>query len=197
MADATQIIRSVFGVSRGRYRLNQPILVRQPREALGAVYKQAGFTFGAEVGVKRGDYAEAILVQHPDLDYVCVDIWDRVLDQYQARRRRYLAQAKARLVAYRGVMFVKKTSLEAAAEVSTGVLDFVYIDAAHDFDNVVQDLIQWSAKVKSGGIIALHDYYQHRYGGVVPAVDAYVRCHRIDPWYVTYELMPTVFWVKP
>jgi hypothetical protein len=31
----------------------------------------------------------------------------------------------------------------------------------------------------------------------VPAVDAYVRCHHIHPWYVTYEIMPTVFWVKP
>lgn len=37
-------------------------------------------------------------------------------------------------------------------------LDFVYIDARHDFESVYNDLLTWTPKVKPGGIIAGHDY---------------------------------------
>lgn len=37
-------------------------------------------------------------------------------------------------------------------------LDFVFIDAAHDYDNVLRDIISWYGKVKNGGVIAGHDY---------------------------------------
>jgi hypothetical protein len=197
MPDAAAAIRARFAISRGRYRENLPILVKPPRETLGLVYADLGFTVGAEIGVRRGEYAEAIFTAHPGLlAYYAVDMWDLQQDQYQRRRGRYLREARKRLAPY-PVTFLKERSLAAVLMIPDASLDFVYIDAAHDFDNVVQDLIQWSAKVKPGGIVAGHDYFQHRYGGVVPAVDAYVRCHRIAPWYVTYEVMPSFFWVKP
>jgi len=196
MADLHQIIRTVFGVSGSRYRGHQPILLKQPRELFGAVYRDAGFVVGAEIGVKRGEYAEAICQAYPSLQYHCVDIWDTVADKYQSRRRRYLREARTRLAPYHAT-FIKGRSLDAVRDFTDQSLDFVYIDAAHDFDSVVQDIIQWSAKVKHGGVIAGHDYYQHRYGGVVPAVDAYVRAHQIATWYVTYEVMPSFFWVNP
>lgn len=41
-------------------------------------------------------------------------------------------------------------------------LDFVFIDAAHDYDNVMNDIISWYPKVKRGGIIAGHDYYWNK-----------------------------------
>jgi hypothetical protein len=28
------------------------------------------------------------------------------------------------------------------------------------------------------------------------AVDAYTKCHRIDPWFTTKNLEPTAFWVN-
>jgi len=196
MADLHQIIRAVFGVSKHRFRGHVPVLVKHPRERLGMVYRDAGFTMGAEIGVKRGEYAEATCKASPTLHYHCVDIWDTVPDRYQFRRRRHLREARVRLAPYHAT-FIRGKSLDAVCDFADQSLDFVYIDAAHDFDNVVQDIIQWSAKVKHGGVIAGHDYYQHRYGGVVPAVDAYVRAHQIATWYVTYEVMPSFFWVNP
>ena len=49
-------------------------------------------------------------------------------------------------------------------------LDFVYIDACHDYRKVKNDICAWLPRVRSGGIIAGHDYDRH-HGGVMKAVD--------------------------
>lgn len=47
-------------------------------------------------------------------------------------------------------------SLQAAKLYQPASLDFVFIDAAHDYENVLADIQAWFPKVK--GIIAGHDY---------------------------------------
>lgn len=49
-------------------------------------------------------------------------------------------------------------SVTAAATYDNNSIDFVFIDAAHDYDSVVADIAAWLPKVKPGGIIAGHDY---------------------------------------
>ncbi|NIV98148.1 class I SAM-dependent methyltransferase, partial [Candidatus Saccharibacteria bacterium] len=56
------------------------------------------------------------------------------------------------------VEFIKKTSMEAVKQFEDYSLDFVYIDAAHDFNNIMLDLIKWVPKVKIGGAVCGHDY---------------------------------------
>jgi hypothetical protein len=48
--------------------------------------------------------------------------------------------------------------------------DFVYIDAAHDYESVKADIREWLPKVKPGGYICGHDY-GGEYTGVKKAVD--------------------------
>lgn len=43
-------------------------------------------------------------------------------------------------------------------------LIMVYLDADHSFDAVKRDLVAWYPKVKSGGIIAGHDFLAEEYG---------------------------------
>jgi hypothetical protein len=52
-------------------------------------------------------------------------------------------------------------SAESASDFADGTLDFVFIDAAHDYDSVVKDLAAWYHKLKPGGIWAGHDYPHH------------------------------------
>jgi len=49
-------------------------------------------------------------------------------------------------------------SWEMADKFEDSSLDFVYIDAAHDYESVKKDIAAWTPKVKSTGIIAGHDY---------------------------------------
>jgi predicted O-methyltransferase YrrM len=50
-----------------------------------------------------------------------------------------------------------KDSSEAASDFKNGSIDFVFIDAAHDYESVKKDLIAWLPKVKKTGMIAGHD----------------------------------------
>lgn len=70
-------------------------------------------------------------------------------------------------------------------------LDWVYIDAAHDYSSVARDLEVTRQKVKSDGIIAGHDYV--RWGsfgfrcGVVEAVNEFCIKYDYELLYLTIE----------
>lgn len=54
---------------------------------------------------------------------------------------------------------IRLPSIEAAKLYENESLDFVFIDAAHDYDNVCADINAWLPKVKLGGILGGHDYF--------------------------------------
>jgi len=54
---------------------------------------------------------------------------------------------------------IRKSSLEAVKLYENESLDFIFIDAAHDYYNVLEDIKAWYPKVKSyTGVISGHDY---------------------------------------
>ena len=72
-------------------------------------------------------------------------------------------------------------------------LDFIYIDARHEYDFVIGDIAHWWPKIKKGGVFAGHDYLEGRieypvdartnYGdffGVKRAVDEHARKHNLE-----------------
>lgn len=62
------------------------------------------------------------------------------------------------------------TTREAAPLVPDGWADFVFIDAAHSYEAVRDDIADWLPKVKPGGWLGGHDYHSH-FQGVIRAVD--------------------------
>ena len=67
---------------------------------------------------------------------------------------------------------LKVASIFASKLYEDNSLDFVFIDASHDYENVLADITAWFPKVKHGGIIGGHDYADS-YIGVKQAVKEY------------------------
>lgn len=134
------------------------------RSELGAYFESRGLRTAAEVGVQRGEFSDVILSQWSGT-LLMIDRWCRV-DGYAdisnvSDEAHLLCKAAAEAVAARygtRAVIMHCTSEEAAATVADGSLDAVYIDADHSKQGVLADLWLWRPKVRSGGIIAGHDY---------------------------------------
>lgn len=176
------------------------------RIELAKYFNKLGFKKGAEIGVASGRYSEILCRNIPDLELYCVDPWK----PYKGNRRGGGAnkhstnyqKAVTRLSNY-NVKFLQMLSMEAVGKIPDGYLDFVFIDGNHSFDYIMRDLIEWSKKVKKGGIISGHDYYKFRYAGIVEAVNAYTNAHKltlnvIDWWPQSGkdDSKPCFWWVK-
>ncbi len=88
---------------------------------------------------------------------------DESLEDYQTRQNLYQKSLRetfqsniARYGCPEVVEFRQTYSYELAPTWSEP-LDFVFIDASHDYDSVLQDYQQWSPHIKVGGYIAFHD----------------------------------------
>lgn len=138
-------------------------------------FAELGFTEGAEVGVFTGYFSEVMFQNIPALHLYCVDIWGS--GKYQRAENECLERLKP----YNKTI-IKDYSVEAAKQVADGSLDFVYIDGAHDYDNVKADIEAWAPKVKVGGIISGDDFYDFPTGrgGVMQAATEFASHHHYD-----------------
>ena len=128
---------------------------------LPKLFWKKGFRVGAEIGVSRGRYDRLLCQQIPKLKLYCVDPWLAYDDGYikvdqPTQDSNYLV-ALERL---KGLNYeiIKLPSMEAVKKFADGSLDFVFIDGNHDVEHALEDYIQWSKKVRSGGIVSGHDF---------------------------------------
>ncbi len=199
MADPHRVIRKIM---KARVRDdNMPVSLGQgTRFNLMNVWGELGYRQVAEIGVKAGEFSREILTRNPHCTLFCIDVWDEYEFGIQTKQDQelYLQRARTALEAFAPrAVFMRLSSMNALHDFADGSLDAVYIDGDHTFDFCCPDIIYWSKKVRSGGMVAVHDYCAMRRSGVMKAVDAYTHCHNINPWYVTRETLPTAFWVKP
>lgn len=185
------------------------------RDDLARWFGEAGFLRGVEIGVKEGAYSSRLLASNPSLTLWSVDPW---LVRYDYRDHRsqsafdgYERKARARLGEFgTRSSIIKALSVDACQMFADESLDFVYIDGAHSFANVALDLEHWSRKVRSGGVIAGHDYVWYTAKAnihVVEAVQGFTQAYRIKPWYVlgrkeqidgeVRDRHRSFLWVKP
>jgi len=158
---------------------------------------ELGYKTGAEIGVLKGLYSKWLCSKNRKLKLYCVDPYksykeySEYLDQTQMDA---LCEEAHRRLAEFNCEFVKKFSMDAVKDFNDESLDFVYIDANHAYQFVLDDIREWSKKVKKGGIISGHDYSEF-HQEVRKAVDDWVRDNKISPYFVT-ERDKTWFYVK-
>jgi len=158
---------------------------------------ELGFKVGAEIGTLDGMYAKWLCAKNRKLKLFAVDPYVSYPEYTENRTQDdmygYEARAKERLAKF-NVEFVKKFSMDAINDFLDNSLDFVYIDANHDYKFVKEDIDAWSKKVKKGGIVSGHDYSDYHFKGVVRAVDEHIAENEISPLFLIGN--KTWFYVK-
>jgi len=183
MNPTLKYLQDKFGIDpKGRitqvHNWNRTIMAK----ALG----ELGFKIGAEIGVAQGFYSKILLDNNPKLKLFMVDIWD-VYDGYHMygnKIKAYYNQARERVKEHEGrVRVIKKLSMDAVKDFPDNSLDFVFIDAAHDFMHVAEDVNEWSKKVRVGGIVFGHDYKRsaYKYTDVYDCIPAWCYAKRCLP----------------
>lgn len=160
------------------------------RDSLIEFFKERGFTKGAEIGVFEGDFSEVLA--KGGFELYSIDPWlvyeDYGTSDYTPMAEKRYQKTVRKLSQYPNVHIVRKTSMDALAEFEDNSLDFVYIDANHQFKYIAEDIFEWWKKVKKGGVIAGHDYAYFKSrspcGGcqVREVVDAYAKAFRTNFW---------------
>lgn len=130
---------------------------------------------GSWQGKSAAFMAVEILNQNKNIKMHCVDTWEGSTehkDQEIIQTRSLYDTFLNNIEPVKHVITpVRLASRDAARTFEDDSIDFVFIDAAHDYESVREDIYSWYPKVKPGGIIAGHD---KTWPGVVKAVNEFV-----------------------
>lgn len=135
---------------------------------------------GAEIGVAGGQHIKALMENTKiekiyGIDPYITDSWDMhdhfsVDNEYGSFDGLYGEVCKMLSQFGERVKMVRKKSTEAAPDFEDGSLDFVFIDAFHDYENCFNDISFWHHRVREGGYVMGHDWNHSNFPGVQKAV---------------------------
>jgi len=125
----------------------------------------------AEIGVLEGELTKMVLDNHSNVKYIQVDRWQAYSEEEQEREnnstmtfreQKYFDDAKKKnlqnIKKYRKrVKIIEDDSVNAANQVADETIDICFIDAAHSYVGVMNDIKAWFPKVKKNGWIGGHD----------------------------------------
>lgn len=148
---------------------------------------------GVEIGVLHGDFSQMILDIIKPQKLILIDpytndttqVYGRELDHISvmySTEKDYKKVVKrfANEIKTGRVVIEKKTSYDAVSDYIDKAFDFFYVDGCHLYDCVDRDLNDWYPKVKSGGLIMGHDYFDFDNFGVKQAVDELMKVYGLE-----------------
>ena len=135
---------------------------------------------GAEIGVAGGQHIKSIMEKTKiekmyGVDPYITDSWDMhnffsVDDTYGGFDGLYKEVCDMLSPYGDRVEMVRKKSTDAAPDFEDESLDFVFIDAFHDYENCYNDIAFWHHRVRKGGYVMGHDWEHSGHPGVQKAV---------------------------
>jgi hypothetical protein len=160
---------------------------------------------GAELGVFKGENAEFILKTVNPKELHLVDQWrwsfdennpfadipkhlsevekinkDYIGENINGTLQNYSILVREKFKDNSNVFIYRKKTSEVVKNFNDNYFDFIYIDANHNYEFVMRDLLEWSPKLKKGGIIILNDFDESSEGqkqnlGTIGAVTSFMK----------------------
>jgi hypothetical protein len=191
------------------------------REELLRYFPKGGI--GAEIGVAQGDFSAAMLEAAQPVELHLIDPWSHLeagsdlleaaglLSEVGDARERneqfaappensggdeQFAEVTARFRADQRVHLHRQYSYKAASGFADGHFDFVYLDGNHQYEFVLRDLEDFGAKLKPGGLLFGHDFFEDTFArdehyGVVDAVNTFLKRSDFRFLLLTSDPFPT------
>lgn len=143
-----------------------------------------------EIGVARAEWSMAFLDQwhgkHNCGTFIGVDPYLPHPDFPFDRQGEFIAAA-IRYERHANVAsLVRSTSLEYAATIKPGSVDFVYLDGSHEFHDVNSDILVWWPSLSDKGVLAGHDY-DTTHPGVMRAVQEFAERENAEVYLTTRD----------
>ena len=82
------------------------------------------------------------------------NVQEDIFREAQTNVETYLPQLKGK------VEFIRDFSFNAVKRFEDCSFEYVYVDAVHDYEGALADMIDYWPKLKPGGVMAGHDYLQ-------------------------------------
>jgi hypothetical protein len=139
------------------------------RELFENISKNIQHGIGVEIGTFRGEFSKTMLEIWNGTLYM-VDVWRELDGEYDDS-----SNHKNHINVFQDVMnniepfydraiMIRTDSKNASKLFQDNSVDFVYIDANHAYDFVVEDIELWYPKIKVGGYLWGHDYLKLDWG---------------------------------
>lgn len=156
------------------------------RNQFPALMDQMGVKSVVEIGIAAGGFARVLLESNIER-YIGIDCWNNPTEG-DKRDEAY------KLLIDRRVEIIEKPSAEAVGMFADESVDMVYIDAMHDYESVLGDMVRWWPKCRM--IFAGHDYGLWNHGancpmGTIPAVERFAEDRGLEV-YATGASNPTI-----
>jgi len=143
---------------------------------------------GIEIGVGLGEFSKYLLSSTKLKKIFSIDPWDLSKSNYRSKWTQeklneiYAITIKELKPFGRRSRIIKNTSAKVSKIFFNNSIDFIYIDALHDYESVQEDIRLWWPKIKKGGILSGHDYTKrlneqekNKEFGVIKAVNEAVK----------------------
>lgn len=160
----------------------------------------------AEIGVYRGDFSEFILKKLHPHSLTLIDSWHFEPKAYKALKEDSLKSpsfggkihwqhfgddaaktqennfnfVKSRFLHEPRVKIIRANSIEGIAQLLPQSLDVAYVDASHEYEDVLSDLLAVESKITDDGVIVMNDFYEGPGGeeqnlGVMAAANTFAK----------------------
>jgi predicted O-methyltransferase YrrM len=137
----------------------------------------SGSTF-VEIGSWKGRSATYMATEiansQKNINFYCIDIWES--EKCENLHDIFLTNIEP---VKKFCNPIKSNSVDASSLFENNSLDFVFIDASHDYEDVKNDIKCWLPKVRKKGILAGHDY-QMDFLGVIKGVLECLPIYTVD-----------------